>query len=200
MYALIENRAYPILALEGAAGVTKTTLTKQIRKLIAPRNPEVQGMPRNISDLYITAHHAHLLALDNLSSIGQDLSDTLCGITTGTGFSKRELYTNSDEVYYQVCRPIVLNSINPVINFSDLADRSIRLSLPRIQANTDVEGSSPQEPLPRPVARMSKEDMDKQFQDCAPKILGALLNTTGSAPPIIGMSKMLAAMFVFSIK
>ncbi len=183
MYALIENRAYPILALEGAAGTTKTTLTTQIRKLIDPRNPEIQGMPRNIGDLYITAHHAHLIALDNLSSIGQDLSDTLCGIATGTGFSKRALYTDSDEVYYQVCRPIVLNSINPIINFSDLADRSIRLSLPRIQANSGLEGRSPEELLPKPAARMSMEDVDKQFQDCAPKILGALLNAIQIALP-----------------
>jgi hypothetical protein len=39
------------------------------------------------------------------------LSDTLCSLSTGGGFSVRALYTNNDEVLFDAARPIILNGI-----------------------------------------------------------------------------------------
>lgn len=184
MYILTEGSSYPILALEGVAGSSKSTLTKQIRQLIDPRKPIVQAMPRNISDFYLTAHHTHLIALDNVSKINQDLSDILCGIATGTGFSKRELYSDSGEVYYEIRKPIVLNSINSVMDYSDLADRSIRLSLPSISSQTTLSNAAGEETLPHHTQnRLSDEKVDELFQSAAPKILGALFTAIQVALP-----------------
>ena len=184
MYALIENGPYPVLALEGVAGSSKSTVTKQIKQLLDPRKPFIQSVPRNIGDLFITANNAHLITIDNLSEIGQDLSNILCGIATGTGFSKRALYSDSDEVYYDVCKPIVFNSINSVIDFSDLADRSIRLCLPPIGTTTNVVDIANQAPLPASASeRLGIEEINARFQQWAPKIMGAIFNAIQAALP-----------------
>ncbi len=165
VYVLAGSGPYPILAIEGTAGSSKSTLSRHLRMLLDPRKPALQSSPNKIDDLYVTANNTHLIAIDNLSSIKQKTSDILCGIATGTGTSKRELYSDSDEVYFEVCKPILFNSINPVIESADLADRSIRLLL-------------------QPIIRDSKENVDEMFEKTAPKILGALFTAISTALPI----------------
>ena len=164
VYVLAGSGPYPILAIEGTAGSSKSTLSRHLRMLLDPRRPDIQSSPNKIDDLYISANNTHLIAIDNLSSINQKTSDIFCGIATGTGTSKRELYTDSDEVYFHVCKPILFNSINPVIESADLADRSIRLLL-------------------QPIVRISKEAVDEVFAKTAPKILGALFTAISTALP-----------------
>ena len=176
MFSLVEGGPYPVLTLEGVAGSSKSTLTKQIRQLVDPRKPALQGMPSAVDDLFIQANNGHLIAIDNLSEIKQKLSDVLCGISSGTGNSKRELFTNTGEIHIEVCRPIILNSINPVVQSSDLADRCIRLSLPPI-TSSDSEGSM------NNLGRLSAEEVDASFQQRAPQILGAICTAIQTALP-----------------
>jgi len=164
LYVLAGTGPYPILAIEGTAGSSKSTLSRQLRMLLDPRRPALQSTPNNIEDLYISANKTHLIVIDNLSSIKQKTSDIFCGIATGTGISKRELYTDSDEVYFEICKPILLNSINPVVESPDLADRSIRLLL-------------------QPIDRVSKEEVDELFENTAPKIMGAIFTAISTALP-----------------
>ena len=176
MFSLVEGGPYPVLTLEGVAGSSKSTLTKQIRQLVDPRKPALQGMPSAVDDLFIQANNGHLIAIDNLSEIKQKLSDVLCGISSGTGNSKRELFTNTGEIHIEVCRPFILNSINPVVQSSDLADRCIRLSLPPI-TSSDSEGSM------NNLGRLSAEEVDASFQQRAPQILGAICTAIQTALP-----------------
>lgn len=168
MFTLVDEGPYPILTLEGVAGSSKSTLTKHIRLLLDPRKPELQLMPTKSDDLYVHVARAHLIAFDNVSEIKQDMSDLLCTIATGTGSIKRQLYTNDGEFLFEACRPILLNSINPVVAFSDLSDRCIRLTLPQI-TNNDGQG------------RLRAEEVDSRFERLAPKILGALFNALQKA-------------------
>ena len=105
MFALVEGGPYPILTVEGPAGSSKSTLIKQLRKLVDPRKSGLQGLPRSIDDLYIQANNGHLITIDNLSEIKQGLSDILCGIATGTGATKRELYTDAGECISRSATP-----------------------------------------------------------------------------------------------
>ncbi|MEH6544373.1 MAG: DNA polymerase [Porticoccaceae bacterium] len=165
IYVLAGTGPYPILAIEGTAGSSKSTLSRHLRMLLDPRRPALQSTPNSMDDLYVSANNTHLIAIDNLSAIKQATSDLFCGISTGTGTSKRELYTNSDEVYFEVCKPILFNSINPVIESPDLADRSIRLLL-------------------QPIKRKSKESVDLLFDRHAPKIMGAMFTAISTALPL----------------
>ena len=76
--------------------------------------------------------HHWVAYFDNLSEVPAWLSDILCCAVTGAGFSKRELYSDDDDVTYAFRRCLGLNGINVVATRSDLLDRSILLRLGRI--------------------------------------------------------------------
>ena len=88
------------------------------------------------------------------------ISDTLCRIATGAGFSVRQLYSDQDETLFSAARPIVLNGITDFVNRPDLADRSIFLTL---------------EAIPEERRRPEKE-LWTELDAMRPQILGALLD------------------------
>ena len=59
----------------------------------------------------IAATNGWVVALDNLSHLSTWLSDALCRLATGGGFSTRELYTHDEEKLFDAQRPVILNGI-----------------------------------------------------------------------------------------
>ena len=59
----------------------------------------------------------------------------------GSGFATRELYSDADEAIFSVQLPIVLNGIAEVVIAGDLQDRSVVLTLPRIDGYTSEDDS-----------------------------------------------------------
>ena len=90
-FALRPTGPYPVLILHGNQASAKTTLVKVIRQLIDPQTGSVLGEPRGNADLMATAMNGWLLAYDNLSSLPNWLSDSLCRLATGGGFATRAL-------------------------------------------------------------------------------------------------------------
>lgn len=123
---------YPVLILQGEQGSAKSTTARLIRRIIDPSTALLRTAPREERDLVIAANNSWVIAYDNLSSLPQWFSDALCRLATGGGFSTRELYTDTDEVILDVQRPVILNSIDHLPERPDLAERSIILTLPRI--------------------------------------------------------------------
>ena len=76
----------------------------------------------------ITISHIY----DNISVIKEQISDALCRAVTGSGFSKRQLYTDDDDIIYYFLRCIGFNSINLAAIKADLLDRGIIIQLERI--------------------------------------------------------------------
>ena len=60
----------------------------------------------------IAATNGWTVAFDNLSGLPPWLSDSLCTLATGGGFSTRELYTDGDEKLFEATRPIIINGID----------------------------------------------------------------------------------------
>ena len=105
------------------------------------------------------------MALENLSSIPVWLSDSLCRLATGGGFSTRELYSDGEEKLFDSQRPVLLNGIVEVVTRPDLADRAVAITLPSI----------PEE------KRAAESDFWPRFSQARPRILGALLDLVSSA-------------------
>ena len=148
---------YPILILNGEAGSAKTTATRILRSLTDPNLADTRTAPRSEQDLLIAAKNGRVIALENLSSIPDWLSDALCRVSTGAGFGTRTLFTNDEETLIQVCRPSVLNGINPLATRGDLVDRSLSVTLDPIseeKRKTEAEfwTSFEKAMLPSPVA------------------------------------------------
>ena len=158
--SLRDTGPYPLLVLTGEQGSAKSTAAKLLRSLVDPASPPTTGMPRSERDAVIAALNRHVLAYDNLSGIPTSLSDTLCRLSTGEGYSTRALYTDDEEVVIEASRPVILTGIeNPSVR-GDLADRSLIIRLSPI---SDAD-------------RLTDSELMAAFEEVRPRIFGALLD------------------------
>ena len=132
MAAFRPRGPYPVLTLQGEQGSAKSTTARFVRRLIDPSSAPLRTPPRDERDFLIAGNNSWVVAFDNLSGIPHWLSDALCRLATGGGFSTRELWTNSDEIIFSLSRPTILNGIDHLPERADLTDRSLILNLPRI--------------------------------------------------------------------
>lgn len=149
---------YPILCIDGTQGSAKSTTTRVLKKLIDPTNPELCSPPRSHDDLLVKAINGYLLAFDNLSGLSHDFADAFCRLSTGGGVAKRKLYTDGDEVSYDLMRPVIFNGIDEITDRPDLLDRTIIVHLRVID----------------PSRRVSEEEYWQRFNNLAPTLLGPL--------------------------
>lgn len=156
---------FPLLTLQGQQGSAKTTTARVLRALVDPNVAPLRTEPRDARDLAIVANNGWALAFDNLSRVAPWLSDALCRLSTGGGFTTRALYTDAEEVIFSAQRPVLLTGIEDIITRSDLLDRAILLTQPTIS-----------EERRRPEA-----EFWHAFEQAHPAILGALLDAVVGA-------------------
>jgi hypothetical protein len=157
--ALSGRGPYPVIVLLGEAGTAKSTMLEVLKALVDPTTAPLRAPPRENRDLFIAANNSHIIAFDNLSQIPEWLSDALCRLSTGGGFSTRQLYTDEEEQVFDAMRPVALNAIENVVIRGDLADRSIFFTL---EAIADDE-------------RLTEKEFWAAFEEDRPRIFGALL-------------------------
>ena len=124
--------AYPMLVLTGSAGCGKTTISRMLRELVDPNEATLLSKPKT-DDLRVIGANNHVLAFDNLSGIGANQSDALCKISTGDNQTVRKLYTTNEEFTISLKKPILLNGIDEIAKRSDMASRSIKIDLSKVQ-------------------------------------------------------------------
>ncbi len=163
--ALRPDGPYPILVLNGEQGTGKSTLARMLRNLVDPNVAPIRTPPREEQDLLIAGRNSWIICLDNLSGLSPWLADGLCRLSTGGGFSARQLYTDTDEVLFEVKRPVILNGIPDLATRPDLADRAITLTLPAIINNS----------------RKREYELWQEFDNECPRILGVLLDAVSCA-------------------
>ncbi|PZN98322.1 MAG: hypothetical protein DCF30_14380 [Hyphomicrobiales bacterium] len=163
--SLMPEGPYPLLVVTGEQGSAKTTTVKLIHDLVDPSRLPLRALPRSERDLYISTSNTHVLAFDNISSIDDWLSDTLCKLSSGGGMATRQLFTDGGEVYFEAIKPVILNGITDIVTRPDLTDRAIILNLPAIAEEERLD----------PVA------FEARFQARRPQILGALLDLMATA-------------------
>ena len=133
---------YPILVFNGEQGSGKSISSRLARSLIDPNASPIRAAPRDERDLLVAAVNGRVIALDNLSRVDPILSDALCRLSTGGGFSTRQLHTNREEIVFEATRPIILNGIPMLAERPDLADRAIVI---RLRGISEEERRSEQE-------------------------------------------------------
>lgn len=163
--ALRPTGPYPVLVINGEQGSAKTTLCRLLRALIDPNKSPLRAEPRDVRDLMIAASNSWVIACDNMSHLPNWLSDALCRMATGGGFATRELYSDNEEVIFDVMRPVIINGIEELATRADLLDRSIIISLP---------------PIPEDQRKMEKT-LWEEFNTKSPAILGALFDAISEA-------------------
>lgn len=156
---------YPVLNLTGEQGTAKSTTGRMLRQLLDPSSAPLRAEPRDVRDLMIAATNSWVLAYDNLSYLSAQQSDALCRLSTGGGFSTRQLYSDGDETIFEAERPILLTGIQDVAVRNDLIDRSLVVTLSVIPDDR----------------RIPEGEFWQAFDSAAPRILGALYDAVSMA-------------------
>ena len=163
--ALDPTGPYPLLALIGLHGCGKTTSQKAFKKLLDPCKMLLRTLPSNDRDLFIAASNSHVLGFDNVSIIRPWLSDLLCQLSSGAGFSTRELFSDDREHSVDKCCPIVINGIEDIIRRPDLQDRAVIIELHEIKEED----------------RIPEAEFWRRFDECHAKTLGYLLTAVSAS-------------------
>ena len=158
--AMKSQGPFPIMVLNGEQGSSKSTFSNILKSLVDPNASSIRTLPKKDSDLFISASNAHVLAFDNISGLTNSISDTLCRLSTGGSHVARQLFSNQREIAFSATRPAILNGIEEFVNRSDLADRSLFLTLESIPEDK----------------RKAEAEFWKEFEQEHPYIIGSLLD------------------------
>ena len=156
----IPDIAKPILMLHGEQGSAKSTLQELIKMLVDPSIVKTLTFPRDINELIQKLSHNYIAYFDNVSNIKEWISDAVCRSVTGSGYSKRQLYTDDDDIIYFFQRCIGFNGINLAATKADLLDRGIIIQLERIAKEK----------------RRKIEDIWNDFENLRPQLLGYIFD------------------------
>ena len=149
---------YVILELSGEQGSAKSTTHTRIRQVSDPNRIPLRTAPKDTQDIFVSAANNHQASFENMSNLSGKMQDALCTLSTGGGFSARKLYSDSDESVIEAKRPVIINGISPVATRPDLIDRVIHIDLPKIKN------------------RKTEENLEREFDNDLPYILGGLLD------------------------
>jgi hypothetical protein len=147
-----------VLELIGEQGSVKSTTQRFLRRLIDPNQADLRSAPKSVEDVWISARNSLMVSLENLSHLPPASQDALCVLATGGAYTTRTLYTNTEETIIELRKPIVLNGISVIVTAQDLLDRCLHFDLPVVKD------------------RRLASDIDRQFDQAWPKLVGALLD------------------------
>jgi hypothetical protein len=145
-----------VLMLHGEQGSAKTTLEELIKMIVDPSIVKTFAFPKDISEFIQQLSHSYVTYYDNISILRDWVSDLLCRAVTGSGFSKRVLYTDDDDFIYSIKRCVGFNGIDLGATKADLLDRGLIIQLKRLSKD-----------------KWRKiEDIWKDFEVIRPQLLG----------------------------
>ncbi|MGA9150929.1 MAG: hypothetical protein WBZ36_10135 [Candidatus Nitrosopolaris sp.] len=126
---LLANLPKPMMIPHGIHGSGKSTFQEFIKLVVDPGAALTTAFPNNLAELVQILSHSYLTFFDNVSEIPQISSDQLCRAVTGSGFTKRGLYTNDEDFIYNMKRAVGYNGINVAATRADLLDRILNIQL-----------------------------------------------------------------------
>ena len=157
--AMRPSGPYPILVVNGRQGTGKTFLCGLLRSITDPVIAPLRAAPKDVRDLLVSTTNSQVQAFDNFSQIPAWLSDLFCSISTGAGFSTRELHSDKEETVFQAMCPMLINGIGWLGERGDFFERTMVVNCNEISE----------------TARRTEEDMRTALERDRPLIFGALL-------------------------
>jgi hypothetical protein len=162
---LVPGIPHVIPPFHGEKGAAKSTVLRVLRRVVDPAYRELLTIPKEQSEFALMLSHNYMPAFDNLDGLQPWQSDMLCCAATGGGISKRELYTDEDEIILSFLRCPTLNGINLVATRPDFLDRSLLFELTRIN----------------PAGRREEAEFWEAFEEARPAIVGGMFDALAGA-------------------
>ena len=145
---------------QGTHGSGKSTFQEFVKLVVDPSAALTTAFPADIKELVQALSHSYVTFFDNVSELKELTSDQLCRAVTGSGFTKRGLYTDDEDVIYNMKRAVGYNGINITATRADLLDRILTLHL---------------KPIER-TKRRKVSDLYKEFNSIRPYLLGYIFD------------------------
>jgi len=158
--ALIADMPHPILSFFGEQGTGKTTAQKIVVSVIDPGPVPTRKPPRDADAWVTAAAGSWVVGLDNLSTVSDWLSDSLCRAVTGDGDVRRKLYTDGEHAVFSFRRCLCLTSIDLGAVRGDLGERMLLINLHIIADEK----------------RLMESEIWPRWAKAHPRILGGLLD------------------------
>lgn len=162
---LFRNVDQAIGYIYGPAGSGKTTLLKMTKELIDPSQGGISIPFKKPEDILPLLNGMWMFCNDNLSNISNELSDFFCTMATGGESSRRQLYHDKEIITFSVKNPAFITGINVEATNSDLLSRIIQFKTVSVDKGK----------------RASQQELERQFKDLKPKLLGAIFETISKA-------------------
>jgi hypothetical protein len=150
----------PALGLHGPQGSAKTTAARVVKGLLDPSAVANLVVGRDAGEMAQALDHHAVPFFDNLTKLHGWQADMLCRAVTGGGFSKRELYSDAEDVIFSFRRTILLTGINVPTTAPDLLDRFLLVGLDRVP----------------PGSRKEETELWADFERERPRLFGGLLD------------------------
>jgi hypothetical protein len=164
----------PLMIPHGTQGSGKSTFQEFIKLIVDPAAALTTAFPKDLPELIQQLSHTYLTYFDNVSDVPQATSDALCRAVTGSGFSKRGLYSDDDDFIYNMKRAVGFNGINITATSADLLERILNLHL---------------QPIDKRKRRKIK-DMHREFEIILPHLLGCIFDSIAQVLNRIGEVKL----------
>jgi hypothetical protein len=157
---LLADLPKPMLNPNGPHGSGKSTYQEDVKLIVDPAAALTTAFPSSLPELVQALSHSYVTFFDNVSGISEVTSDQLCRAVTGSGFVKRSLYTNDEDVIYNMKRAVGYNGINVSAHKADLLDRLLNLKLKHIDKRK----------------RKKIKQLQKEFERILPYLLGYIFD------------------------
>lgn len=144
----------------GEQGAGKSSASRALVRLVDPSPVDLRKPPRDAEGWVTAAQGSYVVGLDNLSTVSDWLSDSLCRAATGDGDVRRALYTDGGLSVFAFRRVILLNGIDVGAMRGDLAERLATVTLARIKQDT----------------RRTEQELAALWDVTYPSLFGALLD------------------------
>jgi hypothetical protein len=157
---ILESLPKPMMLPYGTHGSAKSTFQEFIKLIVDPSAALTTAFPTDIKELVQALSHSYITFFDNVSEIKDFTSDQLCRVVTGSGFVKRGLYTDDEDIIYNMKRAVGYNGINVTATRADLLDRILTLHLKPIDKRQ----------------RRKLSELYKEFNHLLPYLLGYIFD------------------------
>ena len=164
----VADISHPMPIFFGEKGAAKSTTCVLLKRLIDPSSLDTLTLSKDERTLLVNLQQHYFLPFDNVSSINNETSDTLCRAVTGGAVQQRKLFTDAEDYIFTFKKCISINGIHNVANRADLLDRSILFELERVSEDD----------------RRELQEVYSSFEKERPNILGAIFNILSKAMEI----------------
>jgi len=122
----------PLFLVHGEKGAGKTSCIQLVQYALFGHSMPVQIGQRDEADFGVQLSRTVIALIDNTDTPVEWLKDALCAYTTGAGWRRRQLYTNTGQVTIKPQAFVALATKNPeTFRRDDVADRCLIMKLAR---------------------------------------------------------------------